>query len=271
MLHGTATDSEKRQTFRRREEFLSMGKRGIAEMSGNGGTTKPAKGTDARDCKGHRSRLRRKFLQFGFDALCEHEIIELILTLSIPRQDVKGLAKKLLRTFGSIGNIFDAKAEKLVAMDGIGETTATAFKIMRAANVLYLQKKLEGGQSFHSTVAAMEFWRCRLSGLEMEVVEVACLDAELRLIENGLERLETGTVSATTVYPRKIAQLAVSRRCNALIIAHNHPSGPACPSDQDARVTRRLQMALLPLDIVLVDHVIVSRTDAFSFRDNSLL
>ncbi|MDR1595455.1 MAG: DNA repair protein RadC [Puniceicoccales bacterium] len=220
---------------------------------------------------GHRSRLREKFLRSEFAGLCDYEIVELLLTLSIPRKDVKALAKKLLGTFGSLRNIFDAEVSDLTKVRGIGKSTAVALKVIRAVNVVYLREKLESGQVLDSSTKAIELWKNKLSNLKFEVVEVALLDSGLRLIKNGIERLETGTAAATTFYPRKIAEAAIRSNATAVIIAHNHPAGSAEPSDYDERSTRTIKTALQYLDVRLIDHVIISQNDAFSFKEHGLL
>ena len=221
--------------------------------------------------EGHRDRLRKKFLNSGFTGFSEHEIVELLLTFSIPRKDVKGTAKRLLQTFGSLMGIFDADVSDVVQVKGIGQSTAVALKIIRAVNSLYLQEKFESEPTFDSVDKAVELWRNRLSCLKFEVVEVAYLDSSLRLMKNGIERLETGTVSATAFYPRKIAETAIRHDAVAVIIAHNHTTGPATPSDYDERSTRTIKTALQYLDVRLIDHIIISANDAFSFKEHGLL
>jgi DNA repair protein RadC len=220
---------------------------------------------------GHRSRLRSKFIRSGFTNFHKHEIVELLLTLSIPRKDVKTIAKTLLKTFGSIGGIFDANIADLVQIKGIGESTAVALKIIRSINNLYLQEQLENAPICNSVEKASTLWKNRLSNLAVEVLEVAYLDSSLRLMKDGIERLETGTIVATAVYPRKIAEAALRRGARAIMLAHNHPSGPAEPSDCDERNTRTIKIALQYLDIKLVDHIIVASNGIFSFKENGLL
>jgi DNA repair protein RadC len=219
----------------------------------------------------HRQRLREKFLRSEFSGFVDHEIVELLLTLSIPRKDVKGLAKVLLKTFGSIRGIFDADVSELMRIRGIGESTATSLKIIRVANTLYVQKSCEESQPFNSADKAVELWRSRLSNLKFEVFEVAYLDSGLRLIKDGIKRLETGTAVMAAVFPRKVAELAIRNNSTAVIVAHNHPGGPAEPSDHDERTTRTLKIALQYLDIRLLDHIIISSNGAFSFREHGLL
>jgi DNA repair protein RadC len=210
--------------------------------------------------------MRSEFACFN-----EHEIIELLLTLSIPRKDVKTIAKTLLKTFGSIKGIFDASIDDLVQIKGIGESTAVALKVIRASNSLYLQEQLEWQPIFNSTDKVFTLWQNRLSNLTIEVLEVAYLDSALRLMKNGIERLETGTIAATVVYPRKVPEAALRRGARAVILAHNHPTGSAEPSDSDERSTRTLKIALQYLDITLVDHIIIASNGTFSFKENGLL
>jgi DNA repair protein RadC len=221
--------------------------------------------------KNHRRRLREKFLRSGFSAFVDHEIVEILLTLSIPRKDVKGLAKFLLKTFGSIKGIFDADIGELMQIQGVGESTAVSLKIIRVANNLYMQKNYEDNQQFNSVDKAIELWKNRLANLKFEVFEVAYLDSGLRLIKNGIERLETGTAIMAAVFPRKVAEFAIRHNSTAIVIAHNHPAGSAEPSDYDERATRTLKTALQYLDIRLLDHIIISSSGAFSFKEHGLL
>ncbi|MDR2778909.1 MAG: DNA repair protein RadC [Puniceicoccales bacterium] len=220
---------------------------------------------------GHRNRLRKKFMRSEFDCFNEHEIVELLLTLSIPRKDVKTIAKTLLKTFGSIKGIFDASISDLVQIKGIGESTAVALKIIRAINSLYLQEQFEGQPLLNSVDKVFMLWKNRLSSLAIEVLEIAYLDSALRLMKNGIERLETGTIAATAVCPRKVAEAALNRKARAIILAHNHPKGAAEPSDYDERNTRTIKIALQYLDIKLIDHIIIASDRAFSFKENGLL
>jgi DNA repair protein RadC len=219
----------------------------------------------------HRHRLREKFLRSEFGAFVDHEIIELMLTLSIPRKDVKGIAKILLRTFGSIRGIFDAEIADLMRVKGIGEATAVSLKIIPAMNNLYLQKCCEDGFQLDSVEKIGRLWRHRLSSLRIEVFEVAYLNSSLQLLPDGIERMESGTVTTAVVCPRKVAESAIRRNSTAILIAHNHPSGAAEPSDQDERTTKFLKSVLQPLGIRLIDHLIISPDASFSFLDHGMI
>jgi DNA repair protein RadC len=223
------------------------------------------------DNAGHRGRLRQRFMRSEFSCFSEHEVVELLLTFSIPRKDVKTTAKILLKTFGSLKGIFDASSDDLIQIKGIGPATAISIKMIRALNALYLQERFSSEIALDSTGKAIELWRNRVSGLPVEVVEVAYLDAELHLIADGIERMEVGTASASAIYPRKIVESAMRHNAVAIMICHNHTSGSPEPSDADERNTAALRAALRYMDIKLIDHIIVSPRGAFSFSENHML
>jgi DNA repair protein RadC len=116
----------------------------------------------------------------------DYEIVELLLALINPRQDVKPLATMLLKTFGSIKGIFDASADELLRLKELGKSTAVALKVIRAINSLYLQKRFEGESTFDSFDKAFELWKNRLLNLEIDVLEIAYLNSNLQLMKMEL-------------------------------------------------------------------------------------
>lgn len=220
---------------------------------------------------GHRQRLRDRFLKAGFDGLAEHEVVELLLTLAIPRSDVKQPAKALLQRFGNLRGILDAPLDELRAVKGIGDVTPVALQIIRAAATLYLQQATEGAEVLADPDRLTDFWRMRLGGLRNEVFEVAYLDSGLRLLRDGVERLEEGTIDRAAVYPRRVVEAALRRGAAAVVLAHNHPNGDVKPSEQDKLLTRALVLAAETVHLRILDHLIVSPDVAFSFRKAGLL
>jgi DNA repair protein RadC len=191
--------------------------------------------------------------------------------LGTPQKDIRNVAEILLRTFGSVRGVFNADIDELLQIDGFGEPIAIALRLARELNALYLQEKLELTpiQQHHDKI--MELWRSRMAALRVEVVEIAYLDSNLCLVRRGIERMESGTASTTAIHPRKIAESAIRRQSTAIMLAHNHPSGSATPSHCDRHNTAKLRTALKCLDIDLLDHVIFSRNDIFSFKEHGLL
>jgi DNA repair protein RadC len=226
----------------------------------------------AKDCEGHRLRLRKRFESSGFVGFVEHEIIELLLTLCLPRKDVKSQAKALLQKFGSIPAIFDAEVHELAEVKGMGTVGPLAFKIIKAFLEIYLYKNLETNICVIDNYDRLErFWRLRLGSSKSEVFEVALLNTRLELLRDGVVRLEEGTINCTNAYPRKIMECALLRHASAIIIAHNHPSGSSTPSDNDHLVTKRIEKISESLGIRFIDHIIVARHDIFSFRREKLI
>jgi DNA repair protein RadC len=220
---------------------------------------------------GHRQRLRERFLKSGFEGLADYEVVELILTLAIPRSDVKQPAKALIARFGNLRGILDAPVEELRAVPGVGNVTPVALQIIKAAATLYLQQSGEGRDLFADPARLSEFWRMRIGALQNEVFEVAYLDSGYRLLRDGVERLEEGTIDRAAVYPRKVIEAALKRGAAAVVLAHNHPNANLTPSEHDKVLTRAIVLAAETVHLKVVDHLIVSAEDTFSFRKAGLL
>ncbi|MDR0351554.1 MAG: DNA repair protein RadC [Puniceicoccales bacterium] len=221
---------------------------------------------------GHRNNLREKFLRAGFQCLNNHEILELILTLCIPRKDVKPQAKELLRYFGSLNAVLDADIETLQEVKGVGRITAISLHIIKDSAALYVQKSVEDPKSKLDTFEELEkFWRIKIGGLSYEVFEVAYLDSRLRLIKNGIKRISEGIADRTNVLPRKIVDHALRKDAAALVIAHNHPAGSETPSIHDRLITKSLSALCEPLCLRLVDHLIITNNSIFSFKKANML
>ncbi|MES2202382.1 MAG: DNA repair protein RadC [candidate division FCPU426 bacterium] len=226
---------------------------------------------ETKDQGGHRSRLRERFVAGGFEGFAEHERLELLLTLAIPRSDVKDQAKALLKRFGSLRGVFDAPLDELSKMSGMGSVAPVALKIIRSAAEAYLQEKAAVREQFLDLEDVSDFWRMKLGGLTHEEFHVAYLDSSHRLLKNGTEALEMGVPDRAVVYPRKVIESALRRGAVALIFAHNHPSGEAKPSKEDKELTRALSTAAYTLQMRVLDHLIVTADEVFSFRKEGLL
>lgn len=220
---------------------------------------------------GHRERLRARFLKTGLLGFADYELVELLLTLAVPRSDVKQPAKALIARFGNLQGILDAPIDELGTVLGIGKVTPVAIKIIKAAATLYLQQCGEGHDSLADPGKLADFWRMRIGGLHNEVFEVAYLDSAFRLLRDGVETLEEGTVDRATVYPRRVIEAALKRHAAAIALAHNHPNGDVSPSEHDKLLTRAIVLGAETVHLKVVDHLIVSAQESFSFRKAGLL
>ena len=220
---------------------------------------------------GHRQRLRQRFLQSGIDGFNDYELVELLLTLAIPRADVKKPAKDLIKRFNNLRGILDAPIEELQKVNGIGSVTPVALKIIRATATFYLQQSSEDMDNLNDHETLVAFWRMKIGALSNEVFEVVYLGPDLRFLRDGVERLEEGTVDRATVYPRKVVESALKRGATGLIFAHNQPNGHVQPSEKDKLLTRALVLAAETVSLKIVDHLIVSPDESFSFRKAGIL
>ena len=193
------------------------------------------------------------------------------MTLAIPRGDVKQPAKDLINRFKNLRGILDAPVDELRAVSGIGAVTPVALQIIKAAAALYLQQSGEDRNSLLDSSRLREFWRFRLGRLQNEVFEVAYLDSAYRLLRDGVERLEEGTVDRAVVYPRRVVEAALKRGAATIVLAHNHPNGNVAPSEHDKTLTRAIVLAGATLNLRVLDHLIVSADEVFSFRKEGLL
>jgi DNA repair protein RadC len=223
---------------------------------------------DTSFARGHRARLRERFLQSGLEAFAPHEVLELLLTLAIPRKDVKIPAKLLLQRFGSLKGVLDAPSEAVSGVPGIGSVAPIALRIVREAASLYTRETAELSQGVDDLP---HLWGIRFGGLEKEVFEVAFLDPGGRVMKDGIERLTEGTVDRATVYPRTVMQAALRRNSSGVVLAHNHTNGDPAPSQKDELLTRALVLAGQTLDVKVLDHLIVGNSGVFSFADAGLL
>lgn len=212
-------------------------------------------------------------MRVGLSNMAEYEVLELLLTLGIPRRDVKPLAKHLIKTFGSLKNVLDAPAERLREVKGMGEVSPVILRLIREASALYLRDGAQENEEgcLDSVDKLSAFWRVRLGDLRNEVFEVAFLDRGLRLLSDGIERFEEGMADRVNVYPRKIMEAALRKKAPVIVVAHNHPGGDSAPSDQDIRLTQALTRAGDPLEVKLIDHLIITPEKVYSFYRNGLL
>jgi DNA repair protein RadC len=219
---------------------------------------------DAEDAAGHRERLRARFLAGGADPLPDYELLELVLFRSLPRRDVKPIAKRLVARFGSFAEVIGAPLERLQEVDGVGESTAVDLKIIGAA----AQRVARGGvakrQVLGSWASLIEYCRTSMAFAEREEFRILFLDKRNQLIADEVQ--QRGTVDHTPVYPREIVRRALELSATALILVHNHPSGDPSPSPADIRMTLDIQQIARPLGIAIHDHVIVGRNGHASLK-----
>ena len=220
------------------------------------------------DTSGHRARLRQRLFDGGGKALLDHELVEYLLALAIPRRDTKKDAKALIAKFGGLGPLLWADAETL-RKEGLTEGMVGALKIAEATALRLLETRVEGRPILSSWDALGDYLQAAMAHSPVEEVRVLFLNAKNMLLAN--EAMWRGSVDEASVHVREVISRAISLGATAIIIVHNHPSGHVRPSDADIRLTRVLQDAARVMDIVLHDHLIVGENRFFSFREEGIL
>lgn len=218
---------------------------------------------------GHRSRLREKFLKGGRVALADYEMLEMLLTYSIPRKDTKPIAKNLLSCFGNFAAVFDQPEEKLRQVPGLGKESATLLLTIRSCLTRYLEQRLENETIISSPEEVLSFVRMAIGANPRECLMILCLNAANRLVHH--EVLVEGTVDQAPVYPREILKPAIIHNATAFILVHNHPSGRALASEQDRHMTEKIASLASEFNITLHDHLIVSPMQAYSIKIKQFL
>ncbi len=207
-------------------------------------------------------------MKSGLAGFHDHEVLELLLTYVISRRDVKPLAKALLKEFGNnLASVFDAPAEALQRVDGIGENAAVLMSFMPRLFDSYQSSRWLRHETFASTQAAVSYLGALLGTQRNEVFCVLALDSQNRLI--AAEHVQRGSVNRTAVFPRLVVEASLKHRATAVILAHNHPGGSALPSTADRQLTIKLRKILGDLDIVVHDHIIVAgHNQYYSFAES---
>ena len=213
-------------------------------------------------------RLRRRFREEGLDNFDEVNVLELLLFYAKPRIDTKDLARELLNHFGSLSRVLEATQTELETVEGIGECTSTLLALITQLSRYYLVNRSDNPKILNTTEKYGKFLVDNFHGRRDESVFLLCLDAKCKML--ACQQVGQGSVSSANVPLRKIVELALGANATTVVLAHNHPSGIALPSEEDKEATERLAVALGALDIFLADHVVVSDKDFVSLAQSGM-
>ncbi len=227
------------------------------------------KGLNDAQGSGHRQRLRERFRVSSPNALADYELLELLLTFSIPRKDTKALAKKLMKEFGSFAAVLDQPLDKLTAVDGMGKQSATLIKAVRSAMHKYLEEEVAGRPTISKPEDIASFVRIHIGSNDRECLMLICLNDAQKLLHH--EIISEGSIRRAPFYPRDILKSAILHNATGVIIVHNHPSGEAIPSEADHAMTRKLETLAGELDIRVIDHLITTPKQTFSLKTGRLV
>lgn len=225
--------------------------------------------SEAPHCLGHRQRLRERFNEHGADTFPDYELLELLLFRSVPRRDVKKMAKDLIARFGSFAEVIGAPVERLTEVSGIGETVAGDLKLVHAAIARVTKRRLTQRKSLSSWNQVIDYCRAAMAFADRESFRCLFLDKKNGLIADEVQ--STGTVDHTPVYPREVMRRALELSASAIVLVHNHPSGDPSPSPADVKMTLDLISIAKSLGITIHDHIIVGRNGHASLKSLGLI
>ena len=228
------------------------------------------------NAKGHRERVRKKFLENGFNGLEDYEILELLLFYVIPRKDTKAIAKELIKKFKNLANVLKADTLELKTIDGLGASSITFLKMMGALPEKIYEDKLKNQKlikddknKISDKEVLLSFLRNKIGYEDVEKFYVIYLSSSNEVI--AFEESSSGTLDRSSIYPREIYKRVIMENAKSIIIAHNHPSGNTCPSKCDIDITNEIAKGLKNFGALLLEHIIITRDSYFSFLEEGLI
>jgi DNA repair protein RadC len=229
----------------------------------------PGQAKEKPDHLGHRGRLRRRLLDQGGESLADYEVIEFLLFAAQARGDTKTTAKALIRRFGSLGGVLNAGPDELKTVEGMGEVSIAALKVVPEAARRMAREAVGDTPVIASWDKLLDYCRIAMAEQPVEQFRLLFLDKKNKLIAD--EAQQRGTVDHTPVYPREVVKRALELNASALILVHNHPSGDPTPSRADIAMTAEIKEAAEKLGIALHDHLVIGKAGHASFRALGLL
>lgn len=227
---------------------------------------KPRERRGENEHSGHRERLRTRFLKYGLDGFDDHNVLELLLFYSRARGDTNALAHRLVNTFGGLPGVFEATAEMLMAVDGVGENTAALIRLVPELARRYEISRVREGKILLSSEDVGRYLMPFFMGSREERVYLLCLDGKMQVLD--CREMGRGDPTSVSMDIRRIVQVAIEQNAAVAVLAHNHVSGIALPSPEDKLLTQRLRDVLKAVGVTLVDHIIVADGDFVSMADS---
>jgi DNA repair protein RadC len=214
-------------------------------------------------------RPREKLLQRGAAALSDAELLAIFLRTGLPGKTAVDLARELLQRFGSLRALLGADQGAFCQGQGLGEAKFVQLQATLEMARRHLAETLQRDNVLDSPQQTRRFLSARLRDYSFEVFACLFLDNRHRVI--AFEELFRGTINGASVHPREVVRKALDHNAAAVILAHNHPSGVAEPSEADRHITRQLVTALALVDVRVLDHLVVGDGEAVSFAERGLM
>lgn len=218
--------------------------------------------------KGHRERLKKRFLEQGLDHFTDVQALELLLFYAIPLKDTNPIAHGLLDHFGSLAQVLEASPEELKKVSGISDHGAALLHLVVEMGRFYQVNAAQRTDRLTTLDACGEYMVPYFFGRTRETVFLLCLDAKCKVL--CCKEIGEGSVNSASVSIRKIVETALGANATTVVLAHNHPSGVAVPSGEDMETTKRVAAALAAVEIHLADHIVVAEGDYVSMAQSGM-
>ena len=218
---------------------------------------------------GHRQRCREKFVSCR-DSMKDYELIEMILFFAFPRKDTKNIAKILMDKFKNITNLINADVDQLKSVNGIGDSVICVLKLFQEVHLRMLKENIEEDDiKLNSIANVVKYCKSKIGHLVHEEVLILFIDNSGNLVYEDV--ISSGSVNEVNVYKNLIITKATQNGACGILMVHNHPSGNSKPSQADIELTAEMYKLLKQVKMDLVDHIIVSRNDIYSFVERGMM
>ncbi len=221
--------------------------------------------TDWPECE----RPRERLLSQGAQALSDAELLAIFLRTGIRGKSAVDLARELLQGFGGLRSLLRADHREFCSHKGLGTATFVQLQAILEMARRHLQEQLKHGSALENPQHTRDYLASRMREYQREVFACLFLDNRHRVI--ACEELFQGSISSASVHPREVVKSALAHNAGAVILAHNHPSGVAEPSEADRNLTRKLQDVLALIEVRVLDHLVIGDQESVSFAERGLI
>jgi DNA repair protein RadC len=219
--------------------------------------------------KGHRQRLKEKYINNGLDSFEFHEILELLLFCPLHRKNTNEIGHEMAKNFdNSFAEIFDASDERLKEISGIGDEAVLHIRFLADITRIYnIDRAKRAEKDFESLRAQEEYLIANYTGKRREEVFLITLNNRMERISCDL--IHVGSVNASNIVMNKMVKIALNNDAASVIVAHNHPNGRIEPSRADIETTRRMEWVFDAISLNFIDHYVIADTKIASIKEKS--
>lgn len=216
--------------------------------------------------KEHRQRIKERYEEYGLDNFQEHEVLEMLLFYTIARKNTNPVAHRLINQFGSLDKVLSAPVSELEKIEGVGHTTALYLKTLHDLEKYRAVHRLSNVAIISNIQECANYMLPFFKDCKVEKAYILCLDAKGQIL--NCREVAEGTMNATNISVRKIAEIVLSEGAAAVVLAHNHPTGIALPSERDIATTVQIEQTLAAIDVGLIDHLIIENGEYTSMAES---